>query len=63
MAGFLRVRSAKRGDPKHEFYVSEVEARVRKELYHVIDETPVSAPRPVKYVVPKSGGTTEEGEA
>jgi hypothetical protein len=63
MAGFVRVRSAKRGDPKHEFYVSEVEARVREELYHVVDGKPVSSPRPVKYVVPKSGGTTEEGEA
>lgn len=63
MAGFVRVRSAKRGDPKHEFYVSEVEARVRSELYDVLDKTPVASPRPVKYVVKKSGGTTEEGEA
>lgn len=63
MAGFVRVRSARSGDPKHEFYVSEVEARVRKELYHVVDKAVVSAPRPVLYVVPKSGGTPKEGEA
>lgn len=50
MPKFIRVRQV--GGPAHEFDAAADEVRARPHLYDVVDETPVSKPRPVKYVVP-----------
>jgi hypothetical protein len=48
MSGFIRVRAV--DGPKHEFDAPAGEVRVNAHLYEVLDEVPVSRPRPVKYV-------------
>lgn len=45
---FIRVKSANKKDPQHEFYVDAKNAG--KERYKVVDATPVAAVRPALYV-------------
>lgn len=72
MSEFLRVRSAREGDPMHEFDASAAEVAARPQLYDVLDPVAVQAPRPVKYVVSvpapavtahKPGGRTKKERA
>lgn len=63
---FIRVKSAVKSDPQHEFDVSVGEAAAHAELYTVVDPDPVDAFRAPTYAVkarPKSGGNTKEGRA
>lgn len=70
MAGFVRVRSAGRGDPKHEFDASVDHVNAFPDRYKVLDDVPVASPRPPKFVtasrpasVKESEGTTEKEKA
>lgn len=45
---FIRVKSANKKDPQHEFYVSEKNAG--NERYKIVDPEPVAAIRPALYV-------------
>ena len=47
---FVRVRSAGRGDPPHEFDVPVGEFEKHPDLYRVIDPEPVAMSRPALFV-------------
>lgn len=49
MSGFIRVRAVT--GPLHEFDAPTGEVEANPELYKVLDETVVDAPRPPTYVV------------
>ena len=48
---FIRVKSAREGDPQHEFDVAEREYAAHPDLYTVVDEVPVAECRPPAYAV------------
>ena len=47
---FVRVKSAREGDPQHEFDVSVVELEANPDLYKVVDKRPVRDARPQRIV-------------
>lgn len=51
---FIRVRSAKKSDPQHEFDVSADELAANADLYDVVDKHPVDESRPPRYLSPKA---------
>jgi hypothetical protein len=51
--GFVRVRSAGRGDPKHEYDISAALLDAHPERYKVVDSEPVDAARPAVVVAPE----------
>lgn len=51
---FVRVKSAVKSDPQHEFDVSEVELRAHPKKYAVVDKNPVVDVRPATYVAKAS---------
>lgn len=47
---FQKVRSAREGDPLHEFYVTTEQVDADPDTYEVLDPEPVDVPGPVVYV-------------
>lgn len=60
MTEFVRVR-AKKG-PAHEYDAPLLDVRRRPEAFVVLDKTPVTSPRPIKYVVAQSARSAEKPE-
>jgi hypothetical protein len=60
---FMRVRSARKGDPKHEFYVSTEQVEAEPQTYEVLDGEPVDVPGEVVYVVPEKAATKPRPKA
>lgn len=65
---FIRVKSADKELPQHEFDVAVERYEADKKKYTVVDREPVAEPRPVTYVqespgTKKSGGSTQKGRA
>lgn len=65
---FVRVKSAREGDPRHEFDISTLELEANPDLYEVVDDVPVNDSRVPIYVTPevaepKPGGYPKKGRA
>jgi hypothetical protein len=50
---FVRVKSARKTDPQHEFDVAVPELQKHPELYVVVDDKPVPESRPATFATPK----------
>lgn len=57
---FIRVKSARRGDPQHEFDVTVGEAERNSGLYQVVDPTPVDTARSATYVSEHAAPRTDD---
>lgn len=50
---FIRVKSARPGDPLHEFHVSAAEYEANKSLYRRVEKGVADEPHAPTYVTPK----------
>lgn len=59
---FIRVKSASKSDPQHEFDVSTIELDANPDLYEVVDKEPVDEPREPRYLSPRAKPVDEPDE-